>query len=70
MANRIPLVIDTDNQNKISELPTGDNLDLSNSQIIGVSSLSTGSLVINSVPFSVHTTILQTNQPLPLMLPV
>ena len=25
MANRIPLVIDTDNQNKISELPTGDN---------------------------------------------
>ena len=52
MANRIPLVIDTDNQNKISELPTGDNLDLSNSQIIGVSSLSTGSLVINSVPFS------------------
>ena len=52
MANRIPLVIDTDNQNKISELPTGDNLDLSNSQIVGVSSLSTGSLVINSVPFS------------------
>ena len=52
MANRIPLVIDTDNQNKISELPTGDNLDLSNSQIIGVSSLSTGSLVINSVPFA------------------
>ncbi len=52
MANRIPLVIDTDNQNKISELPTGDNLDLSNSQIIGVSSLSTGTLTINGVAFS------------------
>ena len=52
MTNRIPLVIDTDNQNKISELPTGDNLDLSNSQIIGVSSLSTGTLTINGVAFS------------------
>lgn len=52
MANRIPLVVDTSNGNKISELPASDNLDLANSQIINVSSLSTGSLVINSVPFS------------------
>ena len=52
MANRIPLVVDTSNGNKISELPATDNLDLANSQIINVSSLSTGSLVINSVPFS------------------
>ena len=52
MANRIPLVVDTSNGNKISELPASDNLDLANSQIINVSSLSTGSLVINSVPFA------------------
>ena len=52
MANRIPLVVDTSNGNKISELPASDNLDLANSQIINVSSLSTGSLLINSVPFS------------------
>ena len=52
MANRIPLVVDTSNGNKISELPASDNLDLANSQIINVSSLSTGALVINSVPFS------------------
>ena len=37
MANRIPLVVDTSNGNKISELPASDNLDLANSQIINVS---------------------------------
>ena len=36
MANRFPLVIDTTNENKISELPTGDNLNLSGSDISSV----------------------------------
>ena len=36
MANRFPLVIDTSNENKISELPAGDNLNLSNSDISAV----------------------------------
>ena len=28
MANRIPLIVDTLDDNKIKELPAGDNLDL------------------------------------------
>ena len=28
MANRIPLIVDTIDDNKIKELPAGDNLDL------------------------------------------
>ena len=31
MANRIPLVVDTTDGNKIKEFPVGDNLDLTNS---------------------------------------
>ena len=36
MANRFPLVIDTSNENKISELPAGDNLNLANSDLSSV----------------------------------
>ena len=33
MANRFPLIVDVDDGNKIKELPTGDNLDLSSAGI-------------------------------------
>ena len=36
MANRFPLVIDTDSGNKIKELPSGDNLNLRESSIVNV----------------------------------
>ena len=39
MANRFPLVIDTTNENKISELPTGDNLNLTGSDISAVNDI-------------------------------
>jgi hypothetical protein len=56
MTDRFPLVIDTDD-NKIKELPAGDNLDLqgsgvSNAQTITVSSLSTGTLTVNGTQLS------------------
>ena len=35
MANRFPLIVDSDNQ-LIKELPSGDNLDLTGSSIVGV----------------------------------
>lgn len=40
MANRIPLILDTVGENKLKELPVGDNLDLSGSSIINVQNLS------------------------------
>lgn len=39
MANRVPLVVDIDDNNKIKELPIGDNLDLSGSDISQVSNI-------------------------------
>ena len=49
MANRFPLVVDTDDGNKLKELPAGDNLNLdgagiANLQTLGVASLSTDTL--------------------------
>ena len=35
MANRFPIIVDRDDQNKLKELPAGDNLDLTGSGIIG-----------------------------------
>jgi len=40
MANRFPLIVDTDDGNKIKELPSGDILNLANSGLTGLSSLS------------------------------
>jgi len=59
MANRFPLIIDTNDGNKIKELPAGDNLDLSQSGIINVASITTlgqinaGSLQVNGQTLSV-----------------
>ena len=36
MANRYPLVVDTTNNNKIKEIPNGDNLLLTGNSITGV----------------------------------
>ena len=40
MANRFPLVVDTDDGNKIKEIPVGDQLDLANSGIANLTELS------------------------------
>lgn len=46
MANRFPLIVDTADSNKIKELPSGDNLQLSGNSIIGVVNI-TGSGTLN-----------------------
>lgn len=58
MADRFPLIIDTNDGNKIKELPAGDNLDLSQSNIVNVAGITTlgtinaGSLVVNGSTLS------------------
>jgi len=47
MANRFPLIVDTDDSNKIKELPTGDNLDITGGGITGASFISTDQLVVD-----------------------
>jgi hypothetical protein len=50
MANRFPLVVDTSDSNKIKEIPSGDNLQLSGNSIIGVVSITgSGTLTIDSI---------------------
>ena len=50
MANRFPLVVDTADSNKIKEIPTGDNLQLSGNSIIGVVNITgSGTLTIDSI---------------------
>jgi hypothetical protein len=52
MANRIPLVVDTSDGNKIKELPIGDNLDLSNSSLIGVNNITATSVSLGANVFT------------------
>lgn len=50
MANRFPLIVDTLDSNKIKEIPSGDNLQLSGNSIIGVESITgSGTLNIESI---------------------
>lgn len=50
MANRYPLIVDTADNNKIKELPSGDNLNLSGSGIINATSVSvTGTITANAI---------------------
>jgi hypothetical protein len=44
MTNRIPLIVDTSDSNKIKELPIGDNLDITGSGIVGATSILTTSI--------------------------
>ena len=52
MANRIPLVVDTTDGNKIKELPVGDNLDLTNSSLLNATSVQTQTLSIGGRAFT------------------
>jgi hypothetical protein len=53
MTDRIPLIVDTADENKIKELPAGDNLDLTSSAIINATSITTtgtitaGQVIVN-----------------------
>lgn len=50
MANRFPLIVDTSDSNKIKEIPSGDNLQLSGNDIVGVVNITgSGTLTIESV---------------------
>ena len=50
MANRIPLIVDTTDSNKIKELPSGDNLQLTGNDIIGVVNVTgSGTLTITNI---------------------
>jgi len=59
MANRIPLIVDTTDGNKIKELPVNDNLDLTNSNLVGVNSVQTQTLSIAGTPFTLQYSELQ-----------
>jgi hypothetical protein len=59
MANRIPLIVDTTDGNKIKELPINDNLDLTNSNLVGVNSVQTQTLSIAGTPFTLQYSELQ-----------
>ena len=52
MANRIPLVVDTTDGNKIKELPVGDNLDLGGSGLTNVGTVNATDVRINNVSFN------------------
>jgi hypothetical protein len=53
MANRVPLIVDIDDSNKIKELPIGDNLDLSGSDISQVANITaTGIIRQAGIPVS------------------
>lgn len=52
MANRIPLIIDIDDGNKLKELPIGDNLNLQGSAIVNANSIDTASLSISGVEYN------------------
>ena len=48
MANRYPLIVDTTDGNKIKELPSGDNLQLTGNNIIGVTNVTASGTVAAS----------------------
>jgi len=47
MANRFPLVIDTDDGNRIKELPLGDNLNLDGSSIVNATNINVQTITLN-----------------------
>ena len=55
MANRFPIILDTNDNNRLKELPNGDSLDLANGGVRNAQFIETASLIIagaNFVPFS------------------
>ena len=52
---RIPLIVDTtQGQNKIRELPVGDELDLTGSNLVGVNSIQTQAIQIGEDAFTLE----------------
>jgi hypothetical protein len=52
MANRIPLIVDTTDSNKIKELPIGDNLLMTGANIVGVSGITAQSITTTTGTFT------------------
>jgi hypothetical protein len=52
MANRIPLIVDRDDQNKLKELPVGDNLNLTGSGIVGAANIEATGLTIAGISYN------------------
>lgn len=55
MANRFPIILDTNDKNRLKELPNGDSLDLANGGIRNATFVETTSLILNGTsltPFS------------------
>ena len=52
MANRIPLIVDRDDQNRLKELPIGDNLDLTGSGIVGAGNITATGLTIGGISYN------------------
>ena len=52
MANRFPIIVDRDDQNKLKELPAGDNLDLTGSGIVGAGTITATGLTIGGVSYN------------------
>ena len=52
MANRIPLIVDRDDQNKLKELQVGDNLNLTGSGIIGAGNIEATGLTIAGISYN------------------
>jgi len=52
MANRIPLIVDTLDSNKLKELPVGDNLDLGGAGITNAGTVNATDIRINNVSFN------------------
>lgn len=68
MANRIPLILDTSTDNKLRELPLGDNLDLSGSSIVNVQNITVaGSLTAPDLIVSYNNLTNKPNVPVTLL---
>ena len=52
MANIFPIIVDRDDQNKLKELPAGDNLDLTGSGIVGAGNITATGLTIGGVSYN------------------
>ena len=52
MANRFPIIVDRDDQNKLKELPTGDNLDLTGSGSVAAGNIAATGLTIGGVSYN------------------
>lgn len=59
MANRYPLIFDT-TDNRLKEIPSGDNLNLSGSGIVNTSSITCTGSITGNVRFSIHNNVVLT----------